>query len=203
MRIAGLTGITGCGKSSCAAIFAQLGVPVVDADELARQAALPGGRVLAALGAELGENILSPDGGLNRRALADLIFADERKRRVVESIMHPEIRRLFQRRCLELEHASPGAPYLLYVVPLLFEKEMQDGFFAVAAVTCHPEEIAIQRVMRRDGLSRPQVQARLAAQLPQDDKAARADFVIENSGTLEELREVVQRLHRQLIERLL
>ena len=193
-RIA-LTGGMGTGKSYILGELARLGVPTIDADALAHAAVAPGTPGLAAVTARFGEGVLAADGGLNRAALAAVVFADPAARRDLEAIIHPEVRERIDRWFASLE--STPAPFAVADIPLLYETGRQDDFDAVIVAACAPET-QLARVMARDGLDAAAVRQRLAAQLPLQDKVSQADHVIWTdrgfADTTAQVRELCERL---------
>ena len=181
LRVFSLTGGIGSGKSTVAARFRERGLPVVDADELARAAVAPGSGELAAIAQAFGDGVLGPDGSLDRKALAAIVFNDEAARGRLNAIVHPRVRELAQARFAEL--ARLGEPLACYEVPLLFEVGLADSLRPVVVVTAAESE-QVRRVLARDGGTPEQARARIAAQLPLETKASQADFVIENDGSL-------------------
>lgn len=196
--IVGLTGSIASGKSSVAAMFAELGAVVVSADQLAREAVAPGSSALTELVAAFGPAILTPGGELDRKAIGRLVFADAAARARLNAITHPAIARLAEVRLRELR--AGGAPLVIYEAPLLFEAGTGKRVDAVLVVTIEPA-LQQSRLAGRDQLAPDEVRARIAAQWPQAEKVARADFVIDNSGPLEETRRQVVALYRQLLSR--
>ena len=178
MRLVGLTGGIATGKSTFAAALRGLGVPVIDADALARAAVAPGAPALEAVVREFGPGVRGPDGGLDRKALGALVFADPDARRRLEAITHPAIREAMERELARL--AAAGHELAFYDVPLLYEVGLDRAMALVVVVTA-PPEVQLRRLAARDGLSRAEAEARLAAQLPVAEKAARADVVVENA----------------------
>jgi len=194
----GLTGNIGGGKSSVARLLAEHGAFIIDADDLARQATSDPA-VLNRISAELGAELVK-DGELDRQAVAAAVFADPAARSVLNSIIHPWVglRRL-QLQAEALGQAEPP-PVVVHDVPLLFEVGL-DKSVDVTLVVVAPLTVRTARVMQRSGLSEEQVRQRDAAQMPQDEKAARADFVIDNSAGEAELEEAVARLWPELLAR--
>lgn len=184
MRVVGLTGGIGSGKSTLAAEVRGLGVPVVDADAVARAVVAPGTPALAEIAATFGPEMLRPDGALDRPRLGALVFRDAAARRRLEAITHPAVRAATAAELSRL--AAEGTALALYDVPLLYEAGLEATLDAVIVVWV-PRAVQLERVCRRDGLSRAEAEARLAAQLPLDDKAARADAVVDNCGPREDL----------------
>jgi dephospho-CoA kinase len=191
MDIYGLTGGIGSGKSAAAAIFEECGIPVVSADELSRIVVTPGSEGLAAVVAAFGEGVLTPDGELDRRKLGAIIFKDPSQRVRLEGILHPRIRDSFQDVLTALEATSQHL--VVYEVPLLFENNLEKQMKAVILVSA-PEDQRIQRVMARDKLNVDDVRARMAAQMDDQTRRSKAQYVLENDGDLEHLRAQVEAL---------
>jgi len=191
VRLLGLTGGIASGKSTFAARLAERGVPVVDADALARQVVEPGAPALAEIADAFGPSVLMPDGSLDRRRLGALVFADPASRRRLEAITHPAIRVAMSAELGRL--SASGQSLAFYDVPLLFEVGLQDQLDAVVVVWA-PRPVQLERLARRDHLAPAEAEARLAAQLSLDEKAARADFVVANDGPLEALGDKADRL---------
>jgi dephospho-CoA kinase len=194
MWVVGLTGGIGSGKSTVADNFAAQGVPVIDTDAIARDLTAPGGAALDAVRAAFGEAVVQADGTLDRAALRRRVFSDNTSRHRLEAILHPLIR---QR--VEQALATLTAPYALIVVPLLVETGgYRDVLDRVLVVDC-PEDLQIERVMARSGLTRDEVTAILAAQASRAERLAAADDVIVNSASPEVLRTQVAALHRRYL----
>jgi dephospho-CoA kinase len=194
VRVFGLTGGLASGKSTVAARLRARRLPVIDADALARAVTSPASPALAKIVQTFGSEALR-DGVLDRRWLASVVFADESRRLELEAILHPEIQA--RRDVLLAELAARGEPLACYEVPLLFEKGLERGLRPVVLVRV-PEAVQIQRAQARDGEGEAQVRARLAAQLPLADKAARADYVIDNDGSIEDLHAATDRVLKQI-----
>ncbi len=184
LRVFGLTGGIGSGKSSVAALLRERGVPVVDADELAREAVAAGSQGLAELVAAFGPEVLGADGELDRKHVGSLVFADSEARKRLNAITHPIVRRLSQERFAALDRQ--GVALAGYDVPLLFEVGLGPVLRPVVVVAAS-EATQLSRVMARDGLSEADARARVAAQLPLAQKRALADHVIDNDGSREDL----------------
>lgn len=190
----GLTGGIASGKSAAAAVFAALGVPVLDSDLIAREVVAPGSPGWAAIRERFGETVLQADGQLDRRALRALVFADAAARRDLEAITHPRIRQ----RMAELS-ATAGGPYQIHAIPLLVEGgARRAGLDRVLVIDC-PEEVQVARVMARDRVDEAGARAVLAAQASRAQRLAAADDVIVNDGGLEALRDAVTALHRRYL----
>ena len=193
MPVIGLTGSFGSGKTTVAEMFRRAGAKIIDADAIARKVVEPGSPALKEIVQLVGDEILRPDGSLDRAALAEKIFRDETLRRKVNAIVHPRVREIE----LELLERWRDEPLVVLCVPLLLENRMENLVDHVVVVTVD-EPRRFERLRRRDRLTDEQIAARLAAQMPEEEKVARADFVIDNSGSLEaterQVREILHRL---------
>lgn len=196
-RIVGLTGGIGSGKSTVARFFEARGAAIIDADRLAREAVLPGTPGFAAILERFGPGVLGPGGDLDRAALGRIVFGDEEARRALNAIVHPEVARLAAERMATLSAA--GQALIVYDVPLLFENGLE-RFLPETIVVSVPEEVQRTRVHARDGLRPEEIEARLRAQLPLAQKAARATYVIDNSGSLEQTEASVDALWKNLVQ---
>jgi dephospho-CoA kinase len=183
IRVIGLTGGIATGKSSIARFFQAKGALVIDADQLAREAVEPGSRGLAEVIAAFGEGVLAADGRLDRQRLGALVFSDSRKRRQLEGILHPEIKRLAEERIARA--AGRGQRVLFYMAPLLIEAGATDRVDEVWVVTVRPE-VQLERLVLRDGISRDEAQRIIDSQMPLAEKEKQGRVVIDNSGTPEE-----------------
>lgn len=181
IRVFGLTGGLASGKSAVARMLRDRGVPVIDADRLAREVVEKGSEGLAEVVAALGDEVLSPDGSMDRAKVAEIVFADPEKRRALNRIVHPRIGALSAQRIGELDAA--GETIACYEAALLVENGLADAFRPLVVVVV-PEETQVARAVIRDAATEEQVRARLAAQLPLSAKVAAADFVIDNGGDL-------------------
>jgi dephospho-CoA kinase len=192
----GLTGGIASGKSQVAALLRARGVPVIDADAVAREVVEPGRPALAAIAARWPGVV--QQGRLDRKALGAVVFADPAERRALEAIVHPRIQEEVQRRMAELE--AQGEPRLVYEAALLLENGLDRALDATLVVAA-PPEVQAARLVARDGLTPEAAQARIAAQMPLQEKLARATFVIENHGDLPDLARRVDAVWRQVEER--
>jgi len=192
----GLTGGIASGKSAVAAELRALGVEVVDADQLSRRVVEPGEPALEEITSRFGPEVIGPDGRLDRKALARIVFDDGEARSALEAITHPRIVAEALRWFLDAERS--GAPFAVFEVPLLFETGLEELFDRVVVVSASPE-VQRARAAARDDLSEDEVAARLDAQMPTAEKARRADFVVDNDGTLAELEAAVRALHQELV----
>jgi dephospho-CoA kinase len=198
LRVFGLTGGLASGKSHVAARFRERGVPVIDADALAREVVAPGSDGLLQIAREFGSEMLR-DGALDRQRLANVVFSDPVALRRLESITHPLIQR--RRDAITTQLAAIGEPLACYEVPLLFEKGLEQALRPVVLVTA-PEALQVDRARRRDGTSEAQVRARLAAQWSLPQKAEHADYVIDNSGPLARTHAAADRVLREICDEL-
>ena len=196
MRIIGLTGGIASGKTTAARLFEKLGVPVIDADQLAREVVEPGTEGLARIVDAFGAKVLNPDGTLNRTELGAVVFADPAARRRLEGITHPAIRRLAEEKLQRLREA--GTRTVFYVAPLLIEAGITSRVHEVWVVYLDLET-QLERLMARDGLSREAALARIASQMPMEEKKRLGRIVIDNRGSCEELEAEVFRLWREEI----
>lgn len=184
MRLIGLTGGIGSGKSTVAALLAQHGWQVVDADAIAREIVEPGQPALARLVEAFGEDILAEDGTLRRSLLAQRAFADAEHTQVLNSITHPAIEEETQRRFAAARAA--GEPFVIYDMPLLVDKGLHTGMDAVIVVDVDTDT-RIARLVEFRGLDEADARARIAAQVSDDVRLGAADYVIDNNGTLSQL----------------
>lgn len=209
MRIA-LTGGIACGKSTLAKFLRELGIRLLDADDVVHELEAPGGAAVPAIVARFGAGVLAADGSVDRPKLAGIVFADAAARRDLEAILFPLVRsrlRAFtsaaarRGRPPSTAPAPPSTvPLSIAVIPLLFESHWEGDYDIILAITS-PLECQIHRMMRTRGYSRVQAEARLAAQMPVAEKAARADFVVVNDSTHEHLKDEARRLVAWLKER--
>lgn len=191
--VVALTGGIASGKSTVSRQFERLGVPVVDSDEIARELVEPGQPLLASIVSALGKELLDAYGRLKRRKLREMIFSSPEARAKLEAIMHPRILEEAERRVLQLD-----APYCVLVIPLLAESGGRGTVDRVLVVDAN-EEARIRRVMRRDGISRKEVTATLAAQAGREARLAIADDIIDNSGDVTALAQRVAALHQRYL----
>jgi dephospho-CoA kinase len=195
--LVGLTGGIGSGKSTVARLLEKLGAVVFDADLLAREAVEPGTPGHAAVIERFGADVLAPGGELDREALASVVFADPSARRDLEEIVHPEVRRLFAEGS---EAYRDTDRVVVFSAPLLVETGMHTAFEVLVVVSA-TVATQIERLMRQRGMSEPSIRARIDAQAPLEDKAAAADFLVDNEGSLDELESQVEQLWNDLSTR--
>ena len=197
MLLVGLTGGIGSGKSTVARLLEKRGAVVFDADLLARKAVEPGTPGHAAVIERFGADVLAPGGELDREALASIVFADPAARRDLEQIVHPEVRRLFAEGS---EAYRDTDQVVVFSAPLLIETGMHTAFEILVVVSA-TVATQIERLMRQRGMSEPSIRARIDAQAPLEDKAAVADFLVDNEGSLDELESQVEQLWNDLSAR--
>ena len=197
--VVGLTGGTGCGKSEAARYLASLGAKHVDADAISRACTARGGSAIPEIRRVFGEAVFLPDGELNRRALHELIFSSVAHKRALEGIIHP----LVQRCAMDEIEAAGAQGYRVVVldVPLLFETGM-DVLCDETWTMSVDERTQVQRVCARDGLSEDQARARISAQLPMEERNARANRVINSARPIEKTQAELGQLYQQLLRRI-
>jgi dephospho-CoA kinase len=184
----GLTGGIASGKSLVAAELAERGAIIIDADVLAREVVKPGTPALAAIVERFGSEVLN-DGQLNRSRLAEIVFADPLARGDLERIVHPAVRA----RAVELERAADAAAVVVHVIPLLVETGQQQNFDFVVTVDVD-QETQVQRLIARNRFSRAEAESRIAAQATREERRAAADVVLDNTGSVAQLREQIAAL---------
>jgi|ERR1041384_892401 dephospho-CoA kinase len=194
----GITGGIGGGKTQAARIFKKLGATVLFADRIASELIDSREEIRERIQHALGRSALFPDGRLNRKKVAELVFSDHHLRRKLDSIVHPFVLRSIRERIAHFK-AQARSPLIMVEAALLFEARAISMFDYVIVVDA-PEDVRMRRVMGRDGSARPEVLRRIKAQLPAEHKTARADFVIYNGGDLAVLEKNCRFLHRILIE---
>lgn len=198
MMLIGLTGSMASGKSTVAAMLEKARIPVIDADDLARQVCLPGSPVLEKIVEKFGPNILHQDGSLNRAALASLVFDNPTSLKNLEEIIHPAIHQLFLLEVAKLKKEK--VPVAVYMAPLLFEKNLDPLFDKTILVTA-PEDILLKRITERDTMTLLDAKKRLRQQMSAQEKALRADEIIDNSGTKEDLYMQVKNIWKKLFNK--
>lgn len=184
MVVFGLTGGIASGKSTVAKRIRARGIPVIDADVLAREVVARGTDGFEAIVTAFGEQVVGPDGELDRKKLGATVFADANARKILNGIVHPRIFARSSDRIREL--GAEGRAVVCYEAALLVENGMSEAFRPLVVVAV-PLTVQVDRVMSRDALNRVEAMARIAAQLPLAEKVAMADYVVDNSGTLSEL----------------
>jgi dephospho-CoA kinase len=195
MAVVGLTGGIGSGKSTVARLFGALGVHWVDADDVAREVVEPGAPALKKIAEHFGQEILLPDGGLDRAALRRIVFEAPEERAWLESLLHPVIREELMR---QLHPDNYTLPYVLLVSPLLLETD-QHELVEKTVVVDVPVDVQIQRTMARDTNDREQVERIIAAQMPREQRLRKADDVVDNNLAMMDVERQVEQLHQTFL----
>lgn len=193
--ILGLTGGIATGKSTVTGMLRERGIPVIDADQIAREVVEPGKPAYEAIVRHFGRDILLEDGEINRKKLGEIVFSDEAERQKLNAIVHPEVRRVMREEAEAAE--ANGADIVFMDIPLLFESKLQYMVEKIVLVYA-PADMQLARMMERDELEEEQAQKRLRAQFPIDQKKKDADFLIDNSTTREETERQVEKLLAEL-----
>ena len=193
MQIIGLTGGIASGKSEVSRLFEELGIPIIDTDQISRELVEPGSAALREIVDHFGDSVLNNDGSLDRKHLGRIIFASKQQRERLEDILHPRIRDEVGRRLKGLD-----APYAVVVIPLLVETRYPISVDRILVIDA-PRELQLQRLVQRNGISAAEADNIISAQAANSERLAAADDVLSNSGTLEELRAEVKRLHAEYL----
>ncbi|NBD27007.1 dephospho-CoA kinase [Paenibacillus glycinis] len=191
----GLTGGIACGKSTVSAMLVARGAKLVDADQAAREVVLPGEPALEAIAAEFGQAVLNEDGTMNRAEVGKLVFNDRDRLNVLESILHPAIRNRMWTQ-IRAHEAEDPAQLIIADIPLLYETGQADLYDAVMVVYA-PKTVQAERLMTRNGLTREQAEQRIDLQMDIEQKRSLADVVIDNSGTLDDTKQQVERFWQE------
>lgn len=197
MKWIGLTGGIASGKSTVSRFLLERSIPVIDADEIAREVVRPGSPGLTSVVEAFGEKILLPDGSLDRRKLGQVVFGHPELLHRLESVLHPLIREETRRRRRLLE--AQGESLAVYDIPLLFETKAQDQFDSIVVVSCTKEQQR-ERLRRRGNLSESEIEERIASQIPLQFKEKEADFVLQNNRDEQHLKKETDRLLKWLEE---
>ncbi len=192
----GLTGGIGSGKTTVTELFSSLGIPIIDADLIAREVTAPGQPALPEISRLFGGQIVDNSGQLKRRELREIIFSNPEKRQQLEAILHPLIR---QRILEKSSDASHNAPYCILSIPLLLENHWQSAVERVLVIDT-PVQQQLQRTMLRDHIDEKSARAILGSQMSRQDRLQAADDTIENSGSIDDLQEKVQQLHLKYLK---
>ncbi|MEM7679297.1 MAG: dephospho-CoA kinase [Myxococcota bacterium] len=195
MKVVGLTGGIGSGKSTVAKMFAARGAVVIDADRLAREAVASGSEGLKAIVDRFGADYLTADGELDRRKLGKYVFGDRQALADLNAIVHPEVARRLADRAQAA--AAAGAELVVYDVPLLFENKLNTIYKPVIVVNVDPD-VQRARVAARDNLTKQEIEDRIAAQIPLAQKATDADYVVDNNGSLADTKRQVDEIFAAL-----
>lgn len=196
--LVGLTGGIGSGKTAVSNILGSLGAGIVDTDLIAHQITTPSGDAIPLIQAAFGPQFINADGSLDRPRMRALVFGDAKARKILEGITHPLIKAETAKQAIAL--AKTGAPYLTFVVPLLIESGSWVNLIDFLIVVDSPEETQIERVMHRNKMTRSEVEDILKAQATREARLAAADAIIENNGSLEDLKSTVFSLHQKLLK---
>lgn len=191
--VVGVTGGIGSGKSAATAEFERLGITVVDADIVSRQVVMPGSPCLQAIAEHFGSDLLTDKGELDRKALRQKIFSDPAEKDWLNSLLHPAIR---EEILAQLEQAS--SPYVILSAPLLLENNL-DKYCQRVLVVDVPEELQLQRTIQRDESPKEEVKAIMKAQLSREARLRKADDILNNEGSIDELRQQVNQLHQRYL----
>ncbi|MET0060897.1 MAG: dephospho-CoA kinase [Candidatus Thiodiazotropha endolucinida] len=194
MLVIALTGGIGCGKSAVSSHLESLGVPVIDADLLAHRLVKPGSPALQEIKASFGNELVNDKGELNRAALRNIVFNDPLQRKRLEGILHPGIRK-----AMEEWVCQQSAPYVLLVIPLLFETGQKSLADRILVIDCD-ESLQIERVVKRDQIAREQIKQIMASQVDRQTRLKGADDIIENNSSLDALIEATERLHNNYLK---
>lgn len=200
MYVVGLTGGIGSGKSTVARLLEERGAAVIDADRLAREVVEPGTEGLAAVVERFGEDILDPEGRMDRAAVAEIAFSDDQAREDLNAIIHPRVRQRIAERLGEIASAEGQRNRIVVLdVPLLVEGGGDHGYEDVLVVTA-PEEVRVRRLVEARGMDPDDVRARISAQASDEERLAVATHVIDNAGTMDELETQVDEVYAELRE---
>ncbi|HSW40681.1 MAG TPA: dephospho-CoA kinase [Acidobacteriota bacterium] len=193
----GLTGNIATGKSCAAALFARLGARVIDADEVVHELMRPGGATYHKIVDTFGPQIRDDCGNIDRRRLAEIVFSDEEKRHLLNSISHPVVRDEIRRRTALMEKSTPGG-ILMVEAALMVETGGWRQYQRLVVVTCSPA-LQLSRLMKRNGLSESEAQARIASQMSIEEKIKLAHYVIDSSGSFAQTGRQVERIYGELV----
>ena len=192
-RRIGLTGGIASGKTTVANYFADLGVPIIDTDVIAREVVAPGAPALDEIRKTFGDKVFQLGGALDRRAMRNIVFSDDAKRQQIENILHPRIRDAVYQRV-----AETSGPYLLIVVPLLFGSPMTDFMDRVLVIDCS-EKVQLSRLLARDTENEEQARRMIASQASREERLSIADDVVQNDGKREDTRQRVDALNNEYL----
>jgi len=195
MQIVGLTGGIASGKSTVASIFKNLGIAIVDADSIAKKAVEPNSKALKRLIETFGKQIVGHCGKLNRAALRNIMISDANCKRHIEEIIHPDVMELSLKEISKIR--SKGVRFLIFEIPLLYETGLENMFSPIIVVYC-PKYIQLERVIKRDKITKNQASAIIHAQLDIEQKKKLADFIIDNSTSIDKLQNQVYNIYIEL-----
>ncbi|CQR48102.1 Dephospho-CoA kinase [Paraliobacillus sp. PM-2] len=195
-KIIGLTGGIASGKSTVSNMLRKRGIPIIDADRIAKEAVEPNQKAYRQIVATFGASILQKDGQLDRKKLGNIVFANECKRQQLNEIVHPQVRKVMLDKRDQL--IKQKQPIIVLDIPLLFESNLEDLVDLVIVVYSHPD-IQLERLMKRNQLSREEAQKRIHSQLSIRKKAELADLVIDNNGSIEDTKEQCEKIMNKLV----
>lgn len=196
MKIIGLTGGIGSGKSTVTDYLIARGFPVLDADKIAREIVLPGSEMLIQLTSVFGKSILMQDGSLDRKKLGNIVFSDPEKKKILDGLMHTRILELIHDRILQYREETVHK--LIFIdAPLLFETGLDKSVSEIWVIDVD-EETRIKRIMERDGLKREDIAMRISNQMTRDEKNKRADVILDNTGNQEALYQQIEQLLQKI-----
>lgn len=197
LPLIGLTGGIGSGKSAVSDLLGALGAGIIDTDLISHKVTAPGGKAIPMITEAFGAEFIDSQGALNRSKMRGLVFTDPKARQILEKITHPLIKEETAKKAFELVKSE--VPYLVFVVPLLIESGSWVNLIDYLVVVDCPEETQIQRVMHRNNMTRSEIENILSAQTSRDTRLAAAHVVIENQGSLNDLKPEVLNLHQQIL----
>ena len=198
MKVIGLTGGIGTGKSTIAGLFRGKGVPVIDLDEIVRELQKPGKEVYRKIISEFGESIVDEKGEIKRKELGRVVFADANKREKLNKLVHPAV--LERLKDLLFLYEKEREPVVVVEIPLLFELKLMNIFDAIIVVYA-PENIQINRVMQRDNVTREEATNRIKSQISIEEKKERSDYVIDNSGDISVTTQQFEKVYKDLMNK--
>lgn len=197
MLLIGLTGGIGCGKSTAVNAFRALGVEIIDTDKISKRQVKPGSQCLVKIAETFGDDILLSNGELNRPKLKEIVFSNPNSLKLLETIIHPNIRKEINKQVLMAKKTD--TPYIVVDVPLLLEKDYKSMFDRILVVDCSTEQ-QIERVKQRDNLSEVITKAIMKEQVCREERLKASTDIIDNSGTLAALRTQVEKLHQNYLK---
>ena len=194
--IVGLTGGVGSGKSLVSGFLSELGARIIDADKIAREILEPGEEAYKNVVEEFGKEVTLPDGSIDRKKLGSIVFSDPSRRKLLESLTHPEIIKRMKERAAKILTEDPKE-LIVFDAPLLIEAGLESDVDKIVVVFSETED-QIRRLKAKEGLTRNETLARIRSQLPMEEKLGYADYVIRNTGSIEELKEEAEKFYRKL-----
>lgn len=196
MKVIGLTGGIGSGKTTVTDYLISRGFHVLDADKIAREIVLPGSEMLIQLTAVFGRDILMEDGNLNRKKLGEIVFSDTEKKKTLDALMHTRILELIHERILQFREENEKK-VIFIDAPLLFETGLNNSVGEIWVIDVD-DETRIKRIMARDGLNREDIEKRISSQMTREEKNSRADVILDNTGDLQLLYQQIEELLKKI-----